>query len=111
MSKQGVVRIDGRVEWHSKFDTEGSQWLAVCPSLNLNAWGDTYEEMVECAHTVTRLLWDDLVEAGDFDEFLHERGWTAKEGYTSHGVKASKARVDVPYTMNPTDSSLVQLLA
>lgn len=107
-----VVRVAATgIEWYSKFDDEGNQWLAVCPSLNLNAWGDTYEEMVECAHEATGLLWEDLLDEGDFDEFLRERGWTTVSGYSSDGVRASDARVDTPYTMSPTDKSLMELMA
>ena len=106
-----VVRIDTTIEWYSKFDAEASQWLAVCPSLNLSAWGETYAEMVECAHEATGLLWEDLLEEGDFDQFLRERGWNAGQGYSPQDGEAPKARIDVPYTMNPTDKSLMDLMA
>lgn len=97
MSQKRLFRIDGQVEWMFWFDTPGDQWLAVCPALNLNAYGSTYQDMVNCMHEAAQLLWEDLLEEGDFEQFLQEQGWTftaVQEYYSREGK-----RVDLPYTL------------
>ena len=99
---KGVLRIDGQVEWICWFDAPGDQWLAVCPALNLNAFGATCEDRVECLQAVTRMLWADLLEEGDFDQSLRERGWSAPDmqGYPKDKPASAVGRhVDLPHTM------------
>ena len=96
---EALLRIDGQVEWRFWFDMPGDQWLAVCPALNLNAYGATCEDMVECMHAATQMLWDDLLKENDFNRFLRERGWTAVAVRGAPLETPAAQRVDLPYTM------------
>ena len=104
-----LFRIRNHVEWFSQFDVEGNQWLAVCPSLNLNAYGDTYADMVECAQAVTQALWEALLDEGDLEEFLRERKLTAEKRLVSEAARQPRPRVDLPYRLTLTDGSLSEL--
>lgn len=105
-----VFQIRDHVEWFSQFDNEGNQWLAVCPSLNLNAYGDTYADMVECAQSVTQSLWEVLLEDGDLEEFLCARGMIVETRKLPPATGGEpRPRVDLPYRLTPTDGPLPEL--
>lgn len=73
-----LYRIDANVKWFMAHDPQDGLWIAVCPSLNLNADGTTREELDSCIAEVVHLLFTDLHENGEFDQFLTDQGWTAK---------------------------------
>ena len=72
-----LYRINATVGWLINHDPEDELWIAVCPSLNLNADGTTREELDSCMAEAVHLLFTDLHESGEFHEFLQEQGWTA----------------------------------
>jgi len=72
-----LYRIDATINWQVAHDPQDGLWLAVCPSLNLNANGMTREELESGMAEVVRLLFTDLHEDGEFDQFLTNRGWSA----------------------------------
>lgn len=73
-----LVRIHARVPWITHFNQITGEWLGACIPLNLNAAGETYEEMQSVAYETMSLLFEDLIETGEFDEFLRRNGWTSE---------------------------------
>ena len=72
-----LYRIDAKINWLVTHDPEDGLWIAVCPSLNLNADGASRSELESCMAEAVHLLLTDLHESGEFDEFLMGQGWTA----------------------------------
>lgn len=74
-----LVRIHGRVPWLTHFNRSTGEWLGVCIPLNLNASGETFQEMQSIAYEAMSLLFDDLVETGEFDAFLRANSWRSEQ--------------------------------
>ena len=72
-----LYRIDANINWLVAHDPQDGLWLAVCPSLNLNASGMSREELDSCMAEAVHLLFTDLHEDWEFGQFLSDRGWTA----------------------------------
>ncbi len=70
------VRIEANVEWRVAQDPDSGEWIGVCPALNLNAAGDTFAELHQCAGEAMHLLFLDLFKEGELEAFLREHGWT-----------------------------------
>lgn len=91
--KEVVVTIQAQIFWLARQDPDTRRWLAVCPPLNLNAVGDTYEELQECGNEAMAMLFRDLVEEGEIEPFLKRNGWrmigTPSRGHTRFDIPAS----------------------
>ncbi len=72
-----LYRINASINWLVAHDPQDGLWFAVCPSLNLNADGTTREELDSCMAEAVNLLFTDLHENGEFNQFLRDRGWSA----------------------------------
>ncbi len=70
------VTIQANVEWAFAQDPASGEWIGVCEPLNLNAMGDTFAELQQCASEAMHLLFLDLFRDGELDAFLKEHGWT-----------------------------------
>ena len=70
----GTADCTLKVEWRAAQDETG-YWVAVCPSLGLNAGGETEADLQACIEEVTELLFTDLAEDDDLFDFLAEHGW------------------------------------
>lgn len=95
-------RIDANINWLVAHDPQDDLWIAVCPSLNLNADGMTREELDSCMAEVVHLLFADLHESGEFDEFLQDHGWTASLG--TGESSSGRATFSVPFQITEKDS-------
>ena len=85
-----LYRIDAKINWLMAHDPEDGLWIAVCPSLNLNASGTSREELDSCMAEAVHLLFTDLHEDREFDQFLTDQGWTASRelgGFEESGPK------------------------
>lgn len=71
-----VVHINAKIRWAFSQDAASGQWIGVCPPLNLNALGDTYQEALSMANEATILLFEDLLEESELDGYLERQGWT-----------------------------------
>lgn len=101
-----IVRIEGRIFWLARQDKLTGQWLGVCPPLNLNASGDTYQELQAVANEAMKLLFEDLMEEGDLGRFLQKNSWKMV-GNAQPGVET---RFDIPANWKQ-EARLEKLLA
>lgn len=97
-----LVKIEGRVEWKYAIDPASGAYMGICPALNLNAIGDTWEELAECANETTGLLMSALLERGEFDAFLRQHGWKAQSPTPLRQDTA--VRFDIPLGLVQTAS-------
>jgi len=57
-----------------KYKREGELWMAVCDRLGLVATGEDFPEMVACVTEVMESLFQDLLDEGDMEGFMQDRG-------------------------------------
>ena len=75
--KPAIVRVEARnIIWQGFQDPETGTWIGVCKALNLNAAGDTFQELQACANDAMALLFADLLKDGELQEFLRVNGWS-----------------------------------
>lgn len=103
MRDEHIVGIRAHLEWQVRHDLQDGTYLGVCWSLNLNASGDTMEELLACATEATALLFEDLYSTGELDEFLQEQGWTR----TDLPAGGEVPRFDVPLDFRRTTEDFV----
>ena len=72
-----VVRIDGTVEWQIQIAAGGS-YVGICDPLGLTLQAETWAAMMEEIGAVQNLLFKDLCETNELDQFLQDRGWRAQ---------------------------------
>ena len=93
-SKERVIRIEGRIEW--KIDsTESGPWVGFCDALKLTAQADTWGELMQDIEWAMGSVFEDLLETGDLERFLEERGWGAT--IPENHRKLKKVTFDVPF--------------
>jgi predicted RNase H-like HicB family nuclease len=97
MGKTTTIHIQGNAQWRMGKDPETGRYLAVCPSLNLNAMGDTFGELMQCAAEAIALLMVDLYEDDELEKFLFDRGYRPV-GALPPRVDGMTPKFDVPFT-------------
>ena len=69
-----LIMILGVFEWTVERDPESGQQVAECSGLDLLAWGDTGDELLNCIQRVTGMLVGHLLETGRLKNFMESRG-------------------------------------
>jgi hypothetical protein len=98
-SKTVTVEIEAKILWQVARDPDSGEWVGVCQMLNLNAIGDTWAEMMECANEAMGLLMDNLFQTGELDAFLRKNNWRPTTNLPAAGTKT---RFDVPFDWERT---------
>ncbi len=93
-----MVTVTAQIEakniiWEGYYDPKSNMWVAVCKALNLNALGDTWSELQECANDAMATLFLDLFVTGELAAFLHANGWRPRGEIPTAG---QNVRFDVP---------------
>lgn len=96
MSASPSVLIQGKATWVFERDHESDTWVAVCPALNLNACGDTFQEAQEMANEAIQLLFQSLFEADELEAFLRRNGWTVQSPLPARN---GRPFFDLPYAV------------
>lgn len=91
-AKTQVVQIQANLVWEAARDANTGVWIGVCRALNLNAIGDTWAEMQECANEAMTLLFTDLFVEGELPAFLRQNGWK-ESGLPKRGTEP---QFDIP---------------
>lgn len=94
--KRKVVQAE--IVWSISRDSASGQWIGICDSIGLTASGDTYSEAVESCNQAMDLMFKDLLESGDLEEFLQLRGWKAVDVDASD---AESGGIDAPFCIKP----------
>jgi len=83
-----IVRIEAKnIVWQGFQDPETGKWIGVCKALNLNAAGDTFQDLQACANDAMALLFADLLSEGDLQGFLRANGWSLGTPLPGPGVR------------------------
>ena len=88
--KPGVVHIVGEVGWKIQ-RVDGGLYVGVCEALNLTMQGDTWADLMQSIGETLDLLFKDLCETGELNQFLRDHGWHAD------GQPKANATFDLPF--------------
>lgn len=72
-----VVNIEAKLAWTWSLDRESKQIVAVCEPLKLVTHGADVADLQASINDTLNMLFKNLLQAGELDQFLHDRGWTA----------------------------------
>ncbi|KKM70313.1 hypothetical protein LCGC14_1442010 [marine sediment metagenome] len=97
-----VVKIEANIQWKMHRDPETHTFTGVCEALHLNAVGDTWKEFQECANEAMELLFVDLFEDGELEQFLRINGWQLLTPLPARGQP--EPQFDVPFSLDRTAS-------
>lgn len=71
-----VVRIQGEAPWVVWYDQASQHFVGRCDPLSLTASGASQADLFAELAEAIQLLFVDLLETGDLDDFLRARHWT-----------------------------------
>jgi hypothetical protein len=90
-----TIPIQAKLFWLVAQDARSRFWVAQCPPLQIVAEGETYHKLVEAMNDCIQALFSELVQTGDFENFLREHGW--KMTAPLPAKIGPHVRFDVPY--------------
>ena len=89
-----VLHIQAKIQWKAFRDPSSKIWVAVCQPLKLTVQGETWGALMECINDTLNLLFNALMESGDFEKFLRKHGW---KKLNELPPKSSRVKFDVPF--------------
>jgi predicted RNase H-like HicB family nuclease len=69
-----VVVIQGSLPWAVQ-ETREKNWVAVCQPLGLSVEGADREELMASIDESIQMIFTDLLESGELEDFLRSHGW------------------------------------
>lgn len=88
------IEVNGNVTWRVAKSSEGN-WVAVCDPLNLTMEGASLDELHANIAEALNLLMSELLETGELETFLKNRGWRA----VPVGDQQGPMEFNVPYEL------------
>ena len=73
------IKIESTLQWMAKQCPESGYWVAECLPLGLCMEGENLDELHSLIAEACHALFADLLEDGELDQYLRERGWTASD--------------------------------
>lgn len=102
-----VVHIEGETNWFVS-TTKSGTFMAACPSLKLVLEADTYAELSRTVEEGLGLLFEDLLEDGELEQFLRERSWRLRDPLPDDHAGLC---FDIPFYLLPESSRGQQVAA
>lgn len=91
-----VVQIDARLSWKVQRTPRG--YVANCEPLGVAAQGDTLPELNHMIAEILQELFTDLLQDGELERFLSDRGWRVVGAMPRREMLPDVA-FDVPYSL------------
>ncbi|HEY3695152.1 hypothetical protein [Phenylobacterium sp.] len=85
--------MNATLQWFAKRADRSGRLIAVCDPLGIAIEADSEDELRSLMEESTELLFKDLIEDDEFDQFLRDRGWTASNG---HQIGTEEVNFRVP---------------
>ena len=97
-STKGGIHIEGaQIPWAIQ-PTSNGFWVGVCDALNITVQSGTWQELMEDIGTAIDMLLADLVETGNFERLLHDKGWSIEQSRESYeSIEPRNLKFDVPF--------------
>lgn len=90
-----TIRIDAKIEWQAKALPSG-RWIGVCDPLGVTVEAVDQAELRSVIEETHYTLFLDLLEDGELERFLRDRGWEARVPIPS-GVPTGGVNFEVPF--------------
>ena len=71
------------------------RWVGMCDDLDIVVEADNLEELISMFQESVELLFEDLMEKGDLDQFLSEKGWGERYGSKEKPTEFSNIPIDL----------------
>ena len=94
MSDRAQIHVEAKIQWNVA-QTPSGDWIAYCQPLNLTMSGFSLDDLYVNIRDALQLLMEDLLESGELDKFLYQRGWR-RVGDESRNADA---KFDVPFEL------------
>ena len=91
---EATINIHANVIWRAIQSKRSTVWIADCGDLGLVVEADSLDDLYSSIIENMELLFSDLLEEGDLDEFLCEKGWQY-----SGNTKTPEPRFYIPWHM------------
>jgi len=73
------IEVESTLQWMATQCPDSGYWVAECPPLGLCMEGETLDDLHSLIAESCHALFIDLLEDGELDRYLHERGWTTPD--------------------------------
>jgi len=89
------IQVNGRVQWAVSRSPEG-EFVALCAPLGLAMQGSSLDDLYANISEAVQLVMNDLLRAGELDQFLRDHGWTAMPFAPNQVIGVAPVAFDVP---------------
>ena len=93
-----TVRIDASLPY-KVWQAQSGVWIGVCDALQVTVQADTWAELMEAIIDGLEMIFQDLLNSGELEQFLAEQGWQARGPYDVD------TKFDVPFIPELVESS------
>ncbi len=87
-----MLQLNLKIRCEAEKIEQSGRWIGECKSLGIVVEGDSLDDVHNATDEAIDLLFADLVEDGELEEFLADRGWSLNEPIpdaVSEGVSVS----------------------
>jgi hypothetical protein len=77
MSTMTTVHIEAALQWRARPTAGGSRWMAECDAVDLAMEASSLDELHSVIAEALHLMFLDLLEDDELDQFLRDKGWKA----------------------------------
>lgn len=95
MRKVVTVEMQGQLQWLTRQVASG-RWIGTCDAMGLAMEADSLDELHSLIDETLQLVLIDLLEDDEFERYLQEHGWTARN-LPSHPT--DEVEFDVPWQL------------
>ena len=88
-----TIRVECEIEWMIT-QSESGPWVGFCDALKLTAQADTWRGLMQDIAWAMESVFEDLLETGNLQKFLEERGW---EATIPDRRDSQKVKFDIPF--------------
>lgn len=97
MSNPVIVRLQSQLQWRATKIPASGRWIGICDAMSLSMEADSLDELHSLINETLQLVFIDLLEDNELDQFLQERGWQAVNLPTQHD--GGDIEFDVPWEL------------
>ena len=90
-----TIRIHATMDWRAERSREDGGWVGICKQLGITTEAETLDELHSLAPEAMELLFLDLLQDGELEEFLKQKGWE----YSKEGVDVPEPEFHIPWQL------------
>lgn len=111
LRKQVLVQVRAQLQWAVYQEREAHRWIAACDPLNITVSADSEDAVKAAAEDAINLLFTDLFESGELEDFLSQKGWHTDRPLPQREVGRRAPEFRIPDLVMQRVNSTRELLA